>query len=48
MLETPYDVALEADQIRKQIENDLKLIINDIGCHCMVPEVDNGKYKTSM
>lgn len=48
VLETPYDVALEADQIRKQIENDLKLIINDIGCHCMVPEVDNGKYKTSM
>lgn len=48
VLETPYDVALAADQIRTQIENDLKLIISDIGCHCMVPEKDNGKYKTNM
>lgn len=46
VLETPYDVALAADQIKTQIENDLKLIISDIGCHCMVQ--DNGGYKTSM
>lgn len=48
VLETPYDVALAADQIGTQVENDLKLVMSDIGCHCMVPEKDNGKYKTSM
>lgn len=48
VLETPYDVALTADQIGTQVENDLKLVMSDIGCHCMVPEKDNGKYKTSM
>lgn len=48
VLETPYDVALAADQIGTQIENDLRLIVNDIGCHCMVSDKDNGRYKVSM
>ena len=48
VLETPYDVALVADQIGKQIENDLRTIVNDIGCHCMVSDKDNGRYKISM
>ena len=48
VLETPYDVALAADQIRTQIENDLKLIISDIGCHCIVSEKDNGRYKSGL
>lgn len=48
VLETPYDVALAVDQIGKQIENDLRLIVNDIGCHCMVSDKDNGRYKISM
>lgn len=48
MLETPYDVALAADQIDQQVENDLKKVISDIGCHCMVSDRDNGRYKSSM
>ena len=48
VLETPYDVALTADQIGKQIENDLRTIVNDIGCQCMVSDKDNGRYKISM
>jgi predicted secreted Zn-dependent protease len=48
VLETPYDVALVANRIGKQIENDLRTIVNDIGCHCMVSDKDNGRYKISM
>ncbi len=48
VLETPYDVAVAADQIGKQIENDLRTIVSDIGCHCMVSDKDNGRYKISM
>lgn len=49
VLETPYDVALAADQIGTQVENDLKkLVMSDIGCHCMVSEKDNGRYKSGM
>ena len=48
VLETPYDVALAVDQIGKRIENDLRTIMNDIGCHCMVSDKDNGRYKVSM
>lgn len=48
VLETPYDVALPADQIAQQVENDLRKVISDIGCHCMVSEKDNGRYKSGM
>lgn len=48
VLETPYDVALPTDQIAQQVENDLRKVISDIGCHCMVSEKDNGRYKSGM
>lgn len=48
VLETPYDVAITADQIDQQVENDLRKIMSDIGCHCMVSEKDNGRYKNGM
>lgn len=48
VVETPYDVALAADQIGTQVENDLRKVMSDIGCHCMVSDKDNGRYKNSM
>ena len=48
VLETPYDVTMTADQINQQVENDLRKITSDIGCHCMVSEKDNGRYKNGM
>ena len=48
VLETPYDVAITADQIDQQVENDLRKIMSDIGCHYIVSEKDNGRYKNGM